>query len=611
MDLLRRLFRSHSDWIPATDPNPSYEDVISAARERVRLEDVEGGTSTLFACDNEEQRQAIQVPLQRHATTSKRALTSEVASISCASLNVQGLLEKLNSVFDTQRPLGSDPSLEALLQLCINRSFDFGVACSLLGPRWQMSAADALADIALCQVADERLRKEALGGTHDDVVLNISIPPRRVWDLWTNRVVDIWMTAPYDHQHQRVPPPPLFAVSHSWMDDALRANIEADINGRAWPIPLPVDTTLERIRMELLNSVRPYDTHFAWLDVLCLRQKDTEEKEELRFEEWKLDVPTIGATYQLAMRVVYYFSGLGRAFQVGDLQSPRHWVNRAWTLQETLDDQRGIIAGITPSSPSLPVRCDDTKWLADAPEDVQELWRILQRLSGIWKSGGGYVALSAMRPRSASGDIDKVAGLAYRLADPSRGVPSYMINGTPEQAWERTIPFIKQGFREDLLYRFPERGNGRYSWCPSWQQVQESPLPRLDKPPVMFRLSASPPELCRFFGFRIDNCTVEGLGEGPDGGVVGEPREGKITVQAGWRRKRSYRVAADHGQPIADGNYSLIGEIALRYWAVAKCIDSAVPSFEKISVLELLDVEKKWYTSPPHGFTKDARSVFV
>jgi hypothetical protein len=97
----------------------------------------------------------------------------------------------------------------------------------------------------------------------------------------------------------------------------------------------------------------------------------------VRREEWKLDVPTTGGIYQLATRVVYYLSGLGRSFCVGDLRSSRHWVNRAWTLQETLDDQQGIIACITSLSPSLPERLEQSPAIANAQDEAKELWNIL------------------------------------------------------------------------------------------------------------------------------------------------------------------------------------------------------------------------------------------
>ncbi len=67
--------------------------------------------------------------------------------------------------------------------------------------------------------------------------------------------------------------------------------------------------------------------------------------EDLRVEEWKVDVPTIGRVYAVShMRVVCYLSGLGRPFssKENDLESDTCWFRRAWTLQET---RHGMIIG--------------------------------------------------------------------------------------------------------------------------------------------------------------------------------------------------------------------------------------------------------------------------
>ncbi len=70
-------------------------------------------------------------------------------------------------------------------------------------------------------------------------------------------------------------------------------DVMTPINGKEWPVPIPKDASLELIRIEMLNLGLLY----TWLDVLCLRQKEG-LREDLRVEEWKLDVPTIGRVYQ-------------------------------------------------------------------------------------------------------------------------------------------------------------------------------------------------------------------------------------------------------------------------------------------------------------------------
>jgi hypothetical protein len=251
--LVRPQAPRDQNWIPTADPIPPPQHVLAATKNAPNIQ--EEDALTLFACDDEQERSHIEVPLQRQATTSKYFLTPHAAFVVCSSLGIQGLLDKLNQAYSTSLRLVDDVFLEALLQMCIDQSFDYGVALSFLGPRWGMSDSEALEDINLCQTADRCLQAEALRGSQGDIISNINVPPRRIWDLWSNRVVETWMTAPYDHRHQHVAYPQLFAVSHSWMDDTLHKSIRSNINGQAWPVPLPVDTMLNRIRMELLNYI--------------------------------------------------------------------------------------------------------------------------------------------------------------------------------------------------------------------------------------------------------------------------------------------------------------------------------------------------------------------
>ncbi len=138
------------------------------------------------------------------------------------------------------------------------------------------------------------------------------------------------------------------------MDEKDRAVVWTPINRYEWPVPIPKDANLNLIRIEMLNLGLEY----TWLDVLCLRQVGG-PREDLRAEEWKLDVPTIGGVYQ-RREVLCYLSGLGRPLTLkeGDLESDRSWFRRAWTLQEVGGD---MIAGDTPDGP-LHAECKDGKY---------------------------------------------------------------------------------------------------------------------------------------------------------------------------------------------------------------------------------------------------------
>ncbi|PBK59354.1 hypothetical protein ARMSODRAFT_838704, partial [Armillaria solidipes] len=139
------------------------------------------------------------------------------------------------------------------------------------------------------------------------------VPPWCVWDLHANRVVE-WYWRDWKKS--------LWAISHAWMDVEECMDVWTPINGYQWPIPIPKDSNLDLIQIEMLNLGADY----VWLDVLCLRQPGG-PGEHLRMEEWKVDVPTIGWAYRQAQTVVYYFSGLGRplSFKLGNFESDRCW----------------------------------------------------------------------------------------------------------------------------------------------------------------------------------------------------------------------------------------------------------------------------------------------
>lgn len=77
-----------------------------------------------------------------------------------------------------------------------------------------------------------------------------------------------------------------------------------------------------------------------------------EEREKVRVQEWKTDVPTIGQLYRRGGKprsvVVKYFNGLGRRFQPTGWNHQRHWLKRAWTVQETVGLDDVVVGGLPP-----------------------------------------------------------------------------------------------------------------------------------------------------------------------------------------------------------------------------------------------------------------------
>ena len=197
--------------------------------------------------------------------------------------------------------------------------------------------------------------------------------PRRVWDICANTVIPAtWFCGPTCPLTGRcMTPLGVRPISHAWVAYGDLTYIMTEANQGMWPIPLPRGVELEDIRGEMIRL----GVRYAWLDVLCLRQefrpplaKDlattvtitvtreiAERHDECRKKEWKVDVPTIGAIYSDLKSgtsiykeglIVIFMSGLGRPFRDEGWASERHWLKRAWTLQETPVLNQCLIASL-------------------------------------------------------------------------------------------------------------------------------------------------------------------------------------------------------------------------------------------------------------------------
>ncbi|TFK50420.1 hypothetical protein OE88DRAFT_252987 [Heliocybe sulcata] len=70
------------------------------------------------------------------------------------------------------------------------------------------------------------------------------------------------------------------------------------------------------------------------LTVTCLRQQGGFQ-EDLRADEWGVDIPTIGSVYPDAANIIRYYNGLGVALERRGWTGRHHWLRRGWTIQET------------------------------------------------------------------------------------------------------------------------------------------------------------------------------------------------------------------------------------------------------------------------------------
>ncbi|PBK58153.1 hypothetical protein ARMSODRAFT_967950, partial [Armillaria solidipes] len=396
---------------------------------------------------------SIAVPNQRIYAGAKPVIPSSLADTPCATLGIQGVLDHLNAILRTSHNINT-PSLTSLLEDYIEKNYDFGMAYSCLRPVWKTNNGSSIKDeLRTREDEDHEKRQKALVGNR---IVNPWLPPRRVWDLCSNRVVPHWVAGKWP-----------IPISHAWVDERNRVDVWAPINGYKWPVPIPKDANLDLIRIEMLNLGLEY----TWLDVLCLRQAGG-PRDNIRAEEWMLDVPTIGEVY-LAVMVVIYFSGLGRAFSLedSDLDSDRCWFRRAWTLQEVGLVER-VIAGDMPDGPMHAQPID---------EDGNYETGILTRFHKQWKSsrnhGNIFVALADMRNRVSTNPVDRVAGLAFRL-EPNT-LPAYHESESLEDAWTALVNSMLPYMRGTFLFKYPEVGQGFKKWRPTWEQVMTKSLPAI------------------------------------------------------------------------------------------------------------------------------------
>ncbi len=375
-------------------------------------------------------------------------------------------------------------------------------------------------------------------------------------------------------------------ISHAWMDEVDRVNMWTPINGKEWPVPIPKDANLDLIRIEMLN----FGAEYAWLDVLCLRQEGG-PRDDLRAEEWKLDVPTIGYVYRnqdAQTKVVWYLSGLGRplSLKAGDLDSDRCWFRRAWTLQENCRDR--VIAGDTPDGPIHAKPID-----GDGNYEDEILTRFHKNLKSVESAWGIFGALAAMQERVSTNPVDKVAGLSFCLL--TGQIPAYYERQSLEDAWDALVNTMNSFARCYLFFLYPEPGNASKTWRPSWEQAMTGHLPTdsMQITEQIERDDKADVDQCRV------SCIERGFVRGLSvGGAEGVDRHGELTVEDSNGTKHTIKIIATHQYPIPEDTYALLhGHFEweashrypnnVKYWVVGRRLPQQ--SFEKLSVFKITD----------------------
>ncbi|SJL05197.1 uncharacterized protein ARMOST_08563 [Armillaria ostoyae] len=542
--------------------------------------------------------QDIKVPNQRAYTGSKPVIPSSLADTLSGSLGVDGLMKTMNSTLGTKYDL--TPSLSSLLAAYISDGYDFGTVYAYLRPIWFDCDLNDIEDsLRTSEAMDLEIRQGAL--VDGQITENgLFMAPRRVWDLFSNRVVPWWVAL-------HTP----WGISHAWLDISRRKNVLTPINRQEWPVPIPEDVNLDLVRIEMLNLGAEY----AWLDVLCLRQEGG-QNEDLRVGEWMLDVPTIGNAYVLE-KVACYFNGLGRPLERGfDFDSDRSWFKRTWTLQET--SENWMIGGDTG---------DEV-----LNEKIQERFRLQLVSVEARVLAPVFYWLSLLQDRTSEKDVDKVAALTYFLpcdsipahnetrpttstahdytkidpaskdnptgtGDPTSTIaPAYSELESAEDAWTVLVKVMVWYLRSEILFLYHDPGPEKNAWRPSWQQAMNWDTRSISMDfNILWGVHQNMETgTYSYDGWCIESVLVQGLAT-----PIAAPRKGHLIVQTPNGEEHRYEISARHQCLIPDGVYSLLCARQSISNETSCVVGKMLPdrTFIKTSVFETIDLpedEKKW-----------------
>ena len=438
------------------------------------------------------------------------------ADVLCRKLDKEVLLKSLAALTGL-----SEDAIQAKRQWIENDicyfntcNFDFGLAYAAARVAWQ-NFNDQSVDCSTIAIQRSQWHKQVLifeeermkaieidksssgQQVRQDLIISpYKIMPRRLWDLKSNRVVDFQMLHAFRSTVRAAnPQPPFWAVSHSWTNDM--SPTHTPINQYQWPIPLPKNTTLDDLRSELISLGAEY----IWLDVVCLRQNSEGNLlGRLQRTEWRLDVPTIGNIYRAAAKIVRYFNGLGVPFSKEGWDDKRHWLQRAWTLQEIAQEKTTINGGIprgkrrdqgrAPVPVLVPAQAEQDEQAQHENEQgpllnsrgkvkgeiikLRDAIRPVISLAAQVDTPRGcevYELAQEMTKRHASHPVDKISGLFYLLR--TTKLPCYDAHMTGEEFWKRCFHLLPVERKVEMLFGFPYRGKVPQEKDPQGKDPQE------------------------------------------------------------------------------------------------------------------------------------------
>ncbi|KAF8460892.1 hypothetical protein BDZ91DRAFT_831680 [Kalaharituber pfeilii] len=437
-------------------------------------------------------------------TNSDAAMHTGMARIPCSDNSPEWLCDNINDLLKSSRSVDEEGITEDL-DACIEAELDFGTAYALLRSRWSWkcpscSNSEYLAlhnptsgrcTCILCLYAKDEMGVE-IPGPLNVISDPYNMLPRRIWDLYANRVVPFSCSQPPKCTKcstitQQPPIYPFHAISHSWAQ--YRKSDFSEINQNHWEVPLPLYADIYKVREEMLQKI---GAEYCWLDVLCLRQERKDKrKEKERQLEWATDVPTIGNVYQLCAGIMRYFNGLGVNFSEGSMIDSYHWLTRAWTLQEIRPESLMYTGAVDSAKYPIPLHAKLYGKSVPCLMLRQHLAPLAQLARDCDSPNGCSILelIRHMKARYASNDLDKITGISYLLK--SVTLPVYDPAESIESAWVRGIVHIRYLLKLEILFNCPYARRpctgekpAVVTWIPTWKDLMtiDSPIVTLARP---------------------------------------------------------------------------------------------------------------------------------
>ena len=200
----------------------------------------------------------------------------------------------------------------------------------------------------------------------------------------------------------------------------------------------------------------------------------------------------MGNIYRNAHTIVRYLNGLGQDVDrnVEAWKGSRHWINRAWTLQETKpDDQMSTPDG------NGELLLLETVHGTEPLQTIRQLLEPVSQLAATAHSPRGCGIIPLVRQiigRSASNPLDQVAGINYLMWPKGSqfDLPIYNTDMSIDSSWLKCVDSMPLELKLELLFLYPKpRDNPSFyfhskskpagsevlrsipQWIPTWKQL--------------------------------------------------------------------------------------------------------------------------------------------